>query len=107
MNILRGGAPEIDEASSQIVGLPVRTSEAASPSEAAVHCCQSCKSLGTQKAHRHKHFMGISLPCWVWGISLSSFLLTCFFGALKNNFVHRAQGLDVLGLYVLFFGSII
>ena len=21
-------------------------------------------NLGTQNAHKHKHFMGISLPCW-------------------------------------------
>ena len=23
-----------------------------------------CNFLGTQKAHKHKHFMGISLPYW-------------------------------------------
>ena len=46
-----------------------------------------CK-LGTQKGPKHKHFIGISLPYWVSlegdldGISLSIFLLMCFFGAL-------------------------
>ena len=44
--------------------------------------------LGTQKAHKHKHLLGISLPYWasllrgLYGISLSSFLLMCFLGAL-------------------------
>ena len=46
--------------------------------------------LGTQKAHKHKHFItGISLAYWasfrggLYGISLSLFLLTCLLGALK------------------------
>ena len=47
-------------------------------------------SLGTQKARKHKHFMGISLPYLgfiirlrgLYGMSLSIVLLMCFFGTL-------------------------
>ena len=41
------------------------------------------------RAYKHKHFMGISLPYWaslyggLYEISLSLFLLMCFFGALR------------------------
>ena len=47
-----------------------------------------CLGLGTQKAQKHKHVIGISLPYWaslygdLYGISLSLFLLMCFFGVL-------------------------
>ena len=51
--------------------------------------------LGTPKVHQHKHFIGmISLPYGaslgdVYGISLSFFLLMCFFWALwKANAIH-------------------
>ena len=55
--------------------------------------------LGTPKAHKHKHFMGISLPYWalieggLYGISLSSFLLIYFFGALL-------MGASSLGVFI-------
>ena len=45
-------------------------------------------NVGTQKAHKHKHSKGISLPCWVSckggldGISLSYFFAYVLFGAL-------------------------
>ena len=51
-----------------------------------VGCCGL--PLGTQKAHKHKHFIGISLPYWaslrggLYGISLSLCLLMCLLGVL-------------------------
>ena len=56
----------------------------------------SCKSftpnLGTKKEHKHKHLTRISLPYYrasiyegLYGISLSYFLLACYFCALKTK----------------------
>ena len=50
------------------------------------------------KRTKHKHFIGISLPYWaslsggLCGISLSKFLLMCFFGALSTKLTsHRGN----------------
>ena len=67
--------------------------------------------LGIQKAHKHEHFIGISLPGptllgliirGFYGMSLSFFLLVCFLWGPNQGFAafwgFRVQGFRVWGL---------